>query len=53
MRGSIWRIPGNEPQYEKPGFLELGVSPIDAPDAPTYVTLDFEQGKPSRSTASR
>ena len=38
--------PGNEPQYEKPGFLELGVSPIDAPDAPTYVTLDFEQGKP-------
>ena len=38
--------PGNEPQYERPGFLELGVSPIDAPDAPTYVTLDFEQGKP-------
>ena len=38
--------PGNEPQYEKPGFLELGVSPIDAPDAPTYVTLNFEQGKP-------
>ena len=24
----------------------MGVSPIDAPDAPTYVTLDFEQGKP-------
>ena len=38
--------PGNEPQYEKKGFLEMGVSPIDAPDAPTYVTLDFEQGKP-------
>ena len=38
--------PGNEPQYEKKGFLELGVSPIDAPDAPTYITLDFEQGKP-------
>ena len=38
--------PGNEPQHEKKGFLELGVSPIDAPDAPTYVTLDFEQGKP-------
>ena len=38
--------PGNEPQYEKKGFLELGVSPIDAPDVPTYVTLDFEQGKP-------
>ena len=22
---------GNEPQYEKPGFLEMGVSPMDAP----------------------
>ena len=38
--------PGNEPQYEKKGFLEMSVSPIDAPDVPTYVTLDFEQGKP-------
>ena len=37
---------GNEPQYEKPGFLEMGVSPIDAPDKPTYITLDFDQGKP-------
>ena len=37
---------GNEPQYEKPGFLEMGVSPIQAPDVPTYVTIDFEQGKP-------
>ena len=37
---------GNEPQYEKPGFLEMGVSPLQAPDAPTYVTLDFEQGVP-------
>ena len=37
---------GNEPQYEKPGFLEMGVSPIDAPDKPTYVTLDFVEGKP-------
>ena len=37
---------GNEPQYEKPGFLEMGVSPIQAPDVPTYVTLDFEQGIP-------
>ena len=33
---------GNEPQYEKPGFLEMGVSPIQAPDEPTYVTLDFD-----------
>ena len=37
---------GNEPQYEKPGFLEMGVSPILAPDVPTYITLDFEQGVP-------
>lgn len=36
----------NEPQYEKPGFLELGVSPIAAPDAPTCITLDFEAGVP-------
>ena len=38
--------PANEPQYEKPGFLELGISPYKAPDAPTYVTLDFEAGVP-------
>ncbi len=37
---------GNEPQYEKPGFLEMSVSPIQAPDVPTYITLDFEQGVP-------
>ena len=37
---------GNEPQYEKPGFLEMCVSPINAPDTPTYVELDFVQGKP-------
>ena len=35
---------GNEPQYEKPGFLEMGVSPIMAPNEPTYITLDFEKG---------
>ena len=38
--------PWNEPQYEKPGFLEMGVSPIDAPDKPEYITLDFEKGWP-------
>lgn len=38
--------PANEPQYEKEGFLEMGVSPIAAPDKPTYVTIDFEQGAP-------
>ena len=37
---------GNEPQYEKKGFLEMGVSPIDAPDKPTYIELDFEKGVP-------
>lgn len=36
----------NEPQYEKKGFLEMGVSPIDAPDTPTYVTIDFNKGVP-------
>ena len=39
--------PANEPQYEKEGFLELGVSPIDAPDKPTYVTIHFEKGIPT------
>ena len=37
---------GNEPQYEKPGFLEMGVSPLDAPDKPEYITLEFEKGVP-------
>ena len=36
--------PKNEPQYNKPGFLEMGVSPETAPDKPTYVTLHFEKG---------
>ena len=38
--------PANEPNYDKPGFLEMGVSPVQAPDEPTYVTLDFEKGVP-------
>ncbi len=37
---------GNEPLYEKDGFLELGVSPVKAPDKPTYVEIDFVQGAP-------
>ncbi len=37
---------GNEPLYDKDGFLEMGVSPMKAPDTPTYVTLDFEAGVP-------
>ena len=39
--------PANEPQYDKPGFLEMGVSPAMAPDAPAYVTIDFEKGWPA------
>ena len=39
--------PANEPQYNKPGFLELGVSPEMAPDKPTYVTIHFEKGIPT------
>ncbi len=39
--------PANEPQYNKPGFLELGISPEQAPDTPTYITLDFEKGIPT------
>ena len=38
--------PANEPLYEKEGFLEMGVSPLAAPDKPTYVTLDFVKGVP-------
>ena len=38
--------PSNEPQYEKEGFLEMGVSPLQAPDEPTYITLGFEAGAP-------
>ena len=38
---------GNEPQYDKPGFLEMSVSPMAAPDEPTYITLDFEKGVPT------
>ncbi|MDD3336141.1 MAG: argininosuccinate synthase, partial [Eubacteriales bacterium] len=39
--------PANEPQYNKPGFLEMGVSPEQAPDKPTYVKLHFEKGVPT------
>lgn len=38
--------PANEPMYNKEGFLEMGVSPEQAPDEPTYVTLSFEKGIP-------
>ncbi|MBQ9823760.1 MAG: argininosuccinate synthase [Solobacterium sp.] len=38
--------PGNMPQYDKPGFLEMSVSPMQAPDEPTEIELEFEQGVP-------
>ena len=38
--------PANEPDYDKPGFLEMGISPFQAPDEPTYVTISFEAGAP-------
>ncbi len=50
---NIWHIshegldlehPENEPKYDT--LLKLGVSPENAPDIPTYITLDFEQGTP-------
>lgn len=37
--------PANEPMYDK--ILELGVSPEQAPDKPTYVTITFEKGIPT------
>ena len=52
---NIWHIshegldlenPANEPMYNKEGFLELGVSPEQAPDKATYVTISFEKGNP-------
>ena len=40
--------PANEPKYNEKGFLELGVSPEQAPDKPTYITLHFEKGVPTQ-----
>ncbi len=39
--------PANEAPINKEGFLELGVSPEQAPDQPEYVTIHFEQGVPT------
>lgn len=38
--------PSNEPQYNKEGFLEMCVSPEQAPDKAEYITVDFEKGIP-------
>lgn len=39
--------PANEAPLNRPGFLELGVSPEQAPDVPAYVTIHFEKGVPT------
>ena len=39
--------PKNQPLYEKEGFLEMGVSPKQAPDDSAYVTISFEKGVPT------
>lgn len=39
--------PENMPQYDKEGFLEMGVSPMKAPDKPTFITIGFEKGVPT------
>ena len=36
----------NEPLYEKEGFLEMSVSPLQAPDEPEYIELEFVKGVP-------
>lgn len=40
--------PANEPTYNKEGFLELGISPEQAPDSPTYIELHFDKGIPTK-----
>lgn len=39
--------PANEAPINKPGFLEMSVSPEQAPDVPTNVTIHFEKGVPT------
>ena len=42
--GSDLEFPENEPQYDK--LLKLTVPPEKAPETPTYVEIEFEQGLP-------
>lgn len=39
--------PANEAPIEQEGLLELGVSPQQAPDQPTTITLHYEKGVPT------
>ncbi len=38
--------PANEPQYDKPGFLEMGVSPTQAPDEPPTSPWSLKRAPP-------
>ena len=38
--------PMNMPKYDEEGFLEMGVSPMKAPDKPTFITIGFDKGIP-------
>ncbi len=40
-------LPSNEAPLNRPGFLEMGVSPEQAPDKPCYVEIHFEKGVPT------
>lgn len=42
--GSELESPANEPLYDR--LLQLSVTPEKAPDKPTYVEIEFEQGIP-------
>lgn len=39
--------PANEAPINKEGFLEMGVSPEQAPDTPTVISIHFEKGIPT------
>jgi argininosuccinate synthase len=43
FEGGILEDPWNEPEE---GMFKLSVSPENAPDKPTYIEMDFEQGDP-------
>jgi len=43
FEGGILEDPWNEPEES---MFKLSVSPENAPDSPTYIELDFEQGNP-------
>lgn len=45
--------PANEAPIDQPGFLEMGVSPLNAPDTPTNVTLHFEKGIPTKLNGNK